>query len=271
MTQCVRGVWGTTRVLILAVSIAVVAWALADDARPVDASHTKIILSRSSTSPNALTSLLLPKNGTPQDFYVWAVNVHNSTGASAFDVRFQFNPAMGSITFLEWYGPPQYAAGSTWLGSTGRSPSCLGAIGPNAGLELGQAYTQCNTFLTPPPYGATGTGLLAHIRLQPGSQLMSGSQLDMRASFLVDTPPNPADQQPIAATAPLIYVTISKCADFDLNGTIDLLNDIFAIALRFGQSQGQAGWNSIYDMDDNGTIDLLNDIFNAAFQFGGSC
>ncbi|MEX2158095.1 MAG: hypothetical protein WEB04_01695 [Dehalococcoidia bacterium] len=245
--------------------LAVVAWSLAGDARPVSASHTKILLSRSDTSATAETTLLLPRNGTPQEFYIWVSNVHNATGASAFDVRLSADYDLVRVSFLEWY--------DQWISSTGRSPICLGAIGPNAnaGLVAGEAYASCNTVQPPPPSGAVGTGKLVKIRLTPQSQL-GATVLSLTDSFLVDTPNNPADQQKILPMAlQSVSIIISKCADFDLNGTIDLFNDIFGVAARFGMSLGDPGWDSIYDLDDNGGIDLFNDIFNTAFQFGGSC
>lgn len=265
MTQIVRGPWAAIRVLVLATMLAVVAWSLAGDARPVSANHTKILLSRSPTSATAETTLLLPRNGTPQEFYIWVSNVHNATGASAFDVRLTFNYDKVRVSLLEWY--------TQWISSTGRSPVCLGAIGPNAtaAVAAGQAYASCNTVQPPPPYGALGTGKLVKIRLAPQSQLGT-SVLSLANSFLVDTPPNPADQRKIAPVAiQNVTIIISKCADFDLNGTIDLFNDIFGVAGRFGMHTGQPGWDSKYDLDDNGSIDLFNDIFNAAYQFGGHC
>lgn len=275
MTRVIQAASGATRLLVLAVVIGVAAWGIASDAQPTEANHTKIILSRSSTSPTAETSLILPKNGAAVDLYIWAVNVHTGNGASAYDVRFEFNPAMGSITFLEFYGPPNYSCSPTntntcWIGSTGRSPSCLGAIGPNGGVALGQAYASCNSFLPPPPYGATGTGKLAHIKFKPGNQLMEGV-LDLTDSFLVSTPPNPADQVPLISTKPYIYTTVTKCADFDGNGEIDLFTDIFGVAERFGWTSSTPGWEWKYDLDDSGNIDLFVDIFNTAFQFGGHC
>lgn len=263
VTQFVQGVWRPTKILAIALLIAVVAWAVAEDARPTDANHTRIIISRSATSPIAETSVVVAINGTPVDLYVWAVDVHNTTGASAFDVRFDFNPALGDIIAMEWY--------DTWLGSSGRFPACIGAIGPfGGGLADGQAYAACNTLLPPPPYGATGTGMLAHIKFKPGPAIVSGG-IDMLDSLLVDTPPNPANSQRIPAASPYLYVNVGKCADFDLNGTIDLFNDIFGVALHFGLSVGQPGWDPVYDLDSNGNIDLFTDIFNTAYQFGGSC
>jgi hypothetical protein len=245
--------------------LAVVAWTLAGDARPVDANHSKILLSRSATSATAEAALLLPRNGTPQEFYIWVSNVHNSTGASAYDVRLNFNYDLVHVSFLEWY--------DQWISSTGRSPICLGSIGPNTvvGLEAGEAYASCNTVQSPPPYGPNGTGKLVKIRLAPQS-LLGTTVLSLADSFLVDTPPNPADQQKILPMAiQNVTIIVSKCADFDLNGTIDLFNDIFGVAGRFGMQAGHPSWDSKYDLDDNGGIDLFNDIFNSAFQFGGTC
>jgi hypothetical protein len=245
--------------------LAVVAWSLAGDARPVSANHTKILLSRSSTSATAQTTLILPRNGTPQRFYIWVSNVHNATGASSFDVRFNFNYNKVHISLLEWY--------EQWIASTNRSPVCLGAIGPNevAGLAEGQAYATCNTLQVPPPYGALGTGKLVKIEIAPQSQLGT-SQMTFANSFLIDTPPDPANQQKILPLAlQSVNIIISKCADFDLNGVIDLFNDIFGVAGRFGMNTSHPNWDPKYDLDDSGNIDLFNDIFNAAYQYGGHC
>jgi hypothetical protein len=260
---------------VLATALAVAAWALADDARPIEANHTKIIVSKSPTNPTEETLLVAPRNGDPIDLYVWAVNVHNSTGASAFDVRFSHDPALGDITFLEWYGSGFYSCSpantnTCWIGSSGRSPSCLGAIGPTAILDDGEAYASCSSFQPPPPYGAVGTGKLAHIQFTPSQSVMSGA-IDMSASFLVDTPFDIEDYQTIPATTPYLYVTLTKCADFDLNGDIDLFNDILGVAMRFGQNVGDPGWESKYVLDDSGNIDLFFDIINTALQFGGHC
>ena len=246
----------------MALLLAVAAWALADDARPADANHTKIIFSRSNVSPIQDASMILPMNGSLQDYYVWAVNVHNSTGVSAFDVRFSFDPDLLDVLLLE----PVTA----WLGSTDRSPACVWAVGPEGELADGEAYVSCSTFSIPPPYGPGGTGVIAHLRMRGGPQIMSGG-IDMLDSFLIDTPADPLDQQEIPAAAPYVYITVGKCPDFDLNGTIDLFNDIFGVAFHFGQFAGDPGWDPIYDLDDNGNIDLFTDIFNTAFQFGGSC
>jgi hypothetical protein len=73
---------------------------------------------------------------------------------------------------------------------------------------------------------------------------------------------------------------------YDVNGdeAVDLLNDIFAIALAFGLDSGDAGYSQALDRSPilpgthlwdmgapDGQIDLLTDIFGAAYQFGHSC
>jgi hypothetical protein len=75
------------------------------------------------------------------------------------------------------------------------------------------------------------------------------------------------------------------------DGTIDLLNDIFGVAFKFGTAApgppnpGQADYDAAFDrgggvpgsgttwniQGPDGTIDLLNDIFGVAFQFGHAC
>ncbi|MEX2160141.1 MAG: M23 family metallopeptidase [Dehalococcoidia bacterium] len=56
---------------------------------------------------------------------------------------------------------------------------------------------------------------------------------------------------------------------------VDLLNDIFAVALAVGQEDTsaphQAWLYAQYDLDGNGSIDLFNDVFGVAFEFGAEC
>jgi hypothetical protein len=73
--------------------------------------------------------------------------------------------------------------------------------------------------------------------------------------------------QPGFAPAPLL-----SCPDFGGDGTVDLYNDIFAVAFLFGATNGDANYHPLYDFAlADGTIDLYNDIFAVALEFGAQC
>jgi len=67
-------------------------------------------------------------------------------------------------------------------------------------------------------------------------------------------------------------VPVLSCPDFSGDGTVDLLNDIFGVAFKFGTSSGSSEYLLLYDAGlADGTIDLLNDIFGVALRFGEEC
>jgi hypothetical protein len=55
-------------------------------------------------------------------------------------------------------------------------------------------------------------------------------------------------------------------ADFDGSGAVDF-SDFFLFADHFGQSEGDAGWDSAYDLSGNGEVDF-SDFFLFADNFG---
>lgn len=78
---------------------------------------------------------------------------------------------------------------------------------------------------------------------------------------------------PGTTVAPLL-----SCPDVGGDGTVDLFNDIFGVAFKFGTDADAVGpgepdgYHVLYDVGvADGTIDLLNDIFGVAFSFSEAC
>lgn len=61
-------------------------------------------------------------------------------------------------------------------------------------------------------------------------------------------------------------IKIEKQGDADGNGTVDF-NDFVQFAQTFGRSQGDTGYNAVFDFDGNGTVDF-SDFVTFATNFG---
>ena len=64
-------------------------------------------------------------------------------------------------------------------------------------------------------------------------------------------------------------VTLAHCPDFNAGGSVDV-SDIVAVAGRWGQQRGQAGWNEQFDWDGDGDVDAA-DIQQVASAWLRSC
>jgi hypothetical protein len=86
------------------------------------------------------------------------VHVEGATNLGAYELQLRFDPAV--VQFTE-------AADGPFLGSTGRTVSCLPPIlPPESGLEPGNVRFGCVT-LAPEPPGPDGSGLLSTARFTP--------------------------------------------------------------------------------------------------------
>ncbi len=68
---------------------------------------------------------------------------------------------------------------------------------------------------------------------------------------------------------PLPSEPFRTCADFDGNGSIDVL-DIADIAAHWAETVASPGWNNRYDRDGDGDVDIV-DIMLVAAAFGDGC
>ena len=254
-----RGLSSLARLGLLVGAIVGATLALAQESTPASAAHTKIYFSNAGFAPAAATNVVvLTPGGGPRDLYIWVKDVHDPSGASTFQLNANFDGSLFSAQSFTGY--------TTWLGSTGRSASCL----PTA-IEEDEAHLGCVTVGGVPPYGAQGGGLLGKITLLPGPTMQT-SLLDFSTSYLRNTPPPPdfeAQDIPVTITSPTVIFL--QCADFNYDSLVDLPNDILGVILQFQMQTGNPGWDPVYDLDDNGLIDLANDILGAILQFGLPC
>lgn len=243
---------------LFAGAIVIAALALARDGHPAAASGAgEIIVSLSETSPTQPSAISLMIGAEPSDLYVWIKNLNDPTGASAFQVEFTYG---SDLLDVNWIYPD-----TAWLGSTGRSVACLGAgVDPDGVAPgVGEAYVACNTLQVPPPYGAQGTGVLARITVEPGSEV-GLSYLDFRGrTFLIDTPPNPDDMAEIVVKNPIINIQIAPCADFTGDNQV-LVADILYVVQRYFTSDLTA------DLNGDGAVTVA-DILIAVQQYYQYC
>ena len=254
--------WWAGKLSVLLVLLLAAGWGLQHDARPARASHTEILVSDLYTSPHKVTSTVLMIGGPTKYFYVWAKNVDNSTGASAFEIHINYNSQIAALTTL--------LRRTEWLGSTGRSVTCLDAtINPNFPTGNGEGYVSCNTALPPPPYGPKCpnqcSGWIGTIAISPTSTI-GFSNFNFSLSKLVDTVGPPTEPQSIPVTISSLAVNVAPCADFPPgagDGTVRV-SDILYIVNRYQSADLTA------DMNADGRI-LVADILIAVKEFFENC
>lgn len=194
------------RLLITLIGLSIVAggFALHFHQRPAIADHAQILFSASGTALVPTTEFTALANGAPFTVYIWARNVHESTGVSAFEVDVAYDPDLLTVTDI--------SQDTAWLTSTGRTALCPpDLIGPLPNSELWHANKSCVTLLPPPPFGPQGSGLIATLTIQPGPT-PGVAQLDLRGmeeTFLLNT--SVMDLQKIPTTNVSATVRIDPC------------------------------------------------------------
>jgi len=260
--------WGAGKVGLFAILVGIAAFALARDHRPASASHTEIFASLSSTSATYTPSVILLKGGqyagntpcSPGDtdpttacLHIWAKNVDDSTGASAFQVKVAFQGIILSTA------SPKI----TWLGSTNRSVACLVPV-----YSPGEVVVSCNTLQAPPPYGPSCSnghcsGELATIALESQSTVGIYTINLSQGTYLVSTPPDPNNPPAIPATVRSTNIIVAPCADFNGDGTIRV-NDILYVVGKYSTDDALA------DLNANGTV-RVDDILIAVGEYAIDC
>lgn len=271
---------GWIRFVLVGCALVALALVVTSDGRRADAQGTTaFVISRSNTTISQTSAMTLVVDGAPQTVYVWAKDVKSDDGAAAFDVGFQYDGSLITITTL--------ASQTTWLNSTGRSASCLPPYWdnippytrevPNDPNGNWEGQVSCGTLGPPPPYGpmcpSKCNGLLATITIQPGSEVGNTTLNFSTGSQLVDTGHVSGgvvyDPEEIPATKPNYQVRVIHCGDFNLDGSVTIV-DVAAVAVRFLKTPSDPGWDPIYDIDENGSISI-NDVSGTAVQFLQVC
>ena len=265
-----RLTWGSAKFWMSAIAIVAAALAVARDTAPASAANTEILPSLSGTSPTYQSSVLLVQGGhlalnipcIPGDndpttlcLRIWAKNVNNSTGASAFQVHYTYPADQLMVS----------AAGTStaWLASTGRSVGC-----PAGSFTPGNGTLTCTSIQLPPPFGATGDGIIGTIAVESRNVLGPATFTLASDTFLVDTPagPNPDGSYgtAIPATVRSINIFVAPCADFTGGDGRVTVADILYVLNKYHTGDPGA------DLDGSGMV-LVNDVLIAVGEFGALC
>ena len=258
MNVLTKAVGRIVRLGVLTGVIVAVGVGIGHESQPASAAHTQVFLSYSSVAPIYAPTIVVNPDGLPRDLYAWVVNVDNSTGVSAYHLEIGFDSSAFTVTSFEVPVP-------IWLGTSGRSASC-----PSPTIATNRVYVDCITPGQVPPYGATGTGKIGKLTIQPGSVPVN-SPLDLSVTSLIDTPLNPDNLGPIPVTILSSTVVYVGCADVNGDGIVDLLNDILGIILHYQTTPTHPDWDPAYDINNDGVVDLLNDILGAVIQYQLPC
>jgi len=263
-----------TKVVILAAAV-VITLSLARQPSAESATDTQIMFSYSSLSPIGAPAIILTPNGFPRDIYVWATNVKEPTGVSGFNIAVQYDDSLFAASAAP--GDADGIGDRAWLQSTNRSGACIPGQNPQAGQVIGL----CSTLSPPPPLGPTGTGLIGHLVLTPGSEMALSSPLafvapdvGVQGTFLLDAPVD-LDLEQIPLTLKNSNIVYLGCADNSPppngDGVVDLANDILGVIIRFQMTPLDPDWSPAFDINSDGFIDLANDILGTILQFQLPC
>jgi hypothetical protein len=261
--------WRSAKVWLAAAMVIAALLAVGRDQTPTHAVNPEILPSLSGLSPTWMSgSILLVKGGhlalnlpcLPGDtdptticVHVWAKGVNNSTGASAFQVHYTYPDTMLTVSAAD--------SSATWLSSTGRSAAC-----PAGSFTPGSGTYYCTTLSAPPPFGATGNGILGTIAIESrgviGPAVVNFSTGDQ--TYLADTPPDPTNAARIPATVRSLNLYIAPCGDLSGNDGKVTIADILYVVQHYHSSDPGA------DLNGSGTV-LVDDILIAVGEFGALC
>ncbi len=256
-------VWGSAKFWLGAIVIVAAALAVARDAAPANAANTEILPSLSSGSPTwASTAILLAGGGSLADntpcvpgdndpttlcLYIWAKDVSDPIGASAFQVHYTYADdriTVGALTGVR-----------TWLASTGHSVICSTTLHP------GDDIVSCETLAPNSGWVTTGSGMLATVAVSSKS-VPGTTTLDLsNGTFLVQGDPNSLTRIPAAVRS--ISLFVAPCADFTGDGTVRSV-DILYVAQRYHLPDPGA------DLDGSGLV-TTTDMLITAKEYNWSC
>ena len=259
------------RLSLLALAFAAAILALAQDSPRVAADHSETIIVSTAASGSHLNNIFIVLGGSPRTLYVRAKDVtHDDSGVAGFQVHVEFDPNVAAVTSI--------VPDPVWLGSTGRSVTCSDPDDPQSpGIRpiipgdpdgLWEAIVFCST-LGATPLGPQGSGLLATLTLEPGSEFGAAGLLNR--SLLFNTTEAVGEELIIPVTVRSSSLTVARCGDFHIppNGSVTVADMGFLVA-HFGTAQGLPNWDAIYDLSENGSVTVA-DMGLIVVQFGTVC
>jgi hypothetical protein len=145
-----------------------------------------------------------------------------------------------------------WAIDGGWLGSTGRTPSCLPVKAP----ILDSISVSCTS--TGTALGPIGSGVLAKNRIAAAAVYprVGSRAATMSAVVLTD-----ATGTAIPANSANGTIRPVRCPDFDGNGNVNSTGDFVSLANAIFKNLNP---QAVHDMDINGTLNSTGDLVAAA-------
>lgn len=186
----------------------------------------------------------------PGDTFEIAIWVRDAMDLGGFAFELAYEP--GVIELVQ----NSFQMGD-FLGSTGRTVFELGPEFHDGWVRFG-----AGSYGDPP--GPNGAGLLAKMTFQALTQ--GTSALDLRNVSLTDTA-----GQPIRSRTADGQAEVGDCifGDFNCDCVVDI-EDIMAVASRWGAVEGDPNYDPLYDVDNDGDIDIV-DVMLVAAAWGNTC
>lgn len=232
------------RLLFMAVSAAVLSQVIADDAFAVNAVVK--------TDP-AAKSYVVGQASEPLDISIRVDSVANLGG---FELTLTWDP--NRLVPIDGT-PSQVLSIGPFLGSTGRSPTCLRDL-----TVPGRAWILCYT-LGASPDGPTGGGVIAVMRFKaPVTSTQGWSLLSFSEVQLADI-----TGASIGVTSQNGLVAVVPCSDVTGEGAVNIF-DMAVVAAHFGQTSASPGWLPAADVTDDNVVNIF-DLSAVAAAFGLTC
>lgn len=282
---------GLGAILILAIGLALTG----ESRSAVAAEPTRILLSGSDFLPvESPPGIILFPDGPEIQLYVWVENVVAERGAGTFNLEFSWVSWLLDVdSVAEGDAEDGLLADSEWLtNSASQIVTCSSpAITNDEITGQGSANVGCGILGAPsrppdPPWGAVGDGILASLRIAPGSALgrttftvTAGTWLDDTGEIYDSTgdtiPDTEIPFQDIPIKLLSLPVLIAPCADFTgatpgvPDGIVTIVDILFE-ASHFGAAPTNPPYEPNWDMDVDSVI-TIPDILIVARQFGTVC
>ena len=230
--------------------------------------QTKISLINNSY-PDKL-SIIAYRNGNDVTAQIKVTDVVDTDGLAGFGFKISYDSNLVSIVDSNGDGKADTGtviAGS-FLTSTGKQSACgdgfldKDTTTPN---KIWLTYSCVTLGLT--PSAPTGSGNLATVKFRPGPNL-GYTVLTLAETELVD---NTQTASLIPHISSNISFIITKCANFDGVGVVNLFSDILGEINRWNMTSSNPAWDPKYDLDNNDRIDLFNDILGTIAQWNMEC
>ena len=264
-----KAVWSVVRLGLLAGAIVFAGVGMGQESHPASASHTEVLLSYSNISPIRASTIVVNPDGLPRELYVWAVNVDNATGVSAYHLEIGFDSSL--LTAAGGTKQVDIIDGQVDVDQSGTV---------DADDDLANALLLTVTGMAPDPPMWLGTSERVLVGLgpgQPGQASCAGQGIEAGVAYLdcnTTIPPSEPDELPpdlmgalgtgLLGKLTILPGSVSQVSSLDLTETY--LNDTppppeFLLSeIPVTLLSSAVVYLGCADVNGDGIVDLLNDI-----------